>query len=87
MAIVRQTNQANDDQLALTINNGDLAALRAIRDRFNLRDEEAVLRFALAILTKSAGETIYVEDETGTKVGLSPSDILKRDDRNGEAQQ
>ena len=87
MAIVRQTDQPSDDQLSLSINNGDLAALRAIRDRFDLRDEEAVLRFALAILTKSVGNTIYVEDESGTKVGLSPSNALRRETQDGETNQ
>ncbi len=86
MAIVRQPDQTNDDQLNVNINNGDLAALQAIKDRFGLRDEEAVLRFALAILTKSTSPTIYVEDENGVKVGLSPSEALRRENQDAESQ-
>lgn len=79
MAIVRKPDESDDEKLTLEINNGDYIALKAVRDKFCLADEEAVLRYALAVLTQSSGDTIYIEDATGSKVGLQPSDSLRKE--------
>lgn len=78
MAIVRKPHQSDQEKLTLEINNGDYKALKAAKDKFKLADEEAVLRYALAVLTQSVGDTVYIEDETGTRVGLRPSDSLRK---------
>lgn len=78
MAIIRKPSESNDEKLGLEINNGDFKALKAAKDKFKLADEEAVLRYALAVLTQSASDTIYIEDADGTRVGLQPSDSLRR---------
>lgn len=78
MAIVR-VGEPGDNQLALEINNGDLKALRDIYSEWGFKDEESVLRFALAVLSKTTNKTIYYVDEKGEKVGLQPSDsVLKQ---------
>ncbi len=82
MAINRRADLTTDQQLTLDITNGDLTALQTIKDRFNLNDEEAVLRFALAVMSQASNDTIYIEDDTGTKVGLHPSQSLRRDNQN-----
>jgi len=79
MAILRKPDQSDNEKLTLEINNGDYKALKAIRDKLNLADEEAVLRYALAVLTQATTDTIYIDDGTGTKVGLQPSESLKKD--------
>ena len=84
MAITRRADQSNNDQLNLDINNGDLAALRAVQSKFNLASEEAVLRFALAVFVQAKNDTIYIEDLTGTKTGLQPSDQLRRINQDGQ---
>jgi hypothetical protein len=78
MAIVRNPEASDDEHINLTINNGDYQALRTITAKFNFRDEEAALRFALALLTQNKSDTFYIEDESGSKVGLQPSDSLRR---------
>lgn len=78
MAIVKKPDESDDEKLSLEINNGDYTALKLIRDKFNLADEQAVLRYALAVLTQSTTDTIYIDDGSGTKVGLQPSDSLRR---------
>jgi len=77
MAIVRKPDESDDEKLGLEINNGDYQALKAIKEKFNFNDEEAVLRFALAVLKQSQSDTLYIDDETGTRVGLQPADSLR----------
>jgi hypothetical protein len=84
MAIVRKPDQSDDEKLGLEINNGDYKALKAAREKFGLADEEAVLRYALAVLTQSASDTIYIEDATGARIGLQPSDSLRKRDDGGK---
>jgi len=79
MAIIRKHDESNDEKLTLEINNGDYKALKAAREKFGLADEEAVLRYALAVLTQSVSDTIYIEDGTGARVGLQPSESLRKD--------
>jgi hypothetical protein len=83
MAISRKPDQSDDEKLGLEINNGDYRALKVIKDKFGFRDEEAALRFALAVLTQTNGDTVYIEDESGNKVGLQPSDSLRRPSEDG----
>lgn len=85
MAVVRKVDNTDDTKIDLEINNGDYQALRAAKEKFNLADEEAVLRYALAVLTQSKTDTLYIDDGTGTKVGLQPSDSLRRPPTNGAA--
>jgi len=79
MAIIRKPDESNEEKLGLEINNGDYKALKAAREKFGLADEEAVLRYALAVLTQSVGNTIYIEDGTGARVGLQPSESLRKE--------
>lgn len=78
MAIIRKPDQSDIEKLGLEINNGDYKALKAIKDKFNFVDEEAALRFALAVLTQTSGDTVYIEDPSGDKVGLRPSNSLRK---------
>lgn len=78
MAIIRKAQETTTEKLSLEINNGDFKALQAIKTKMNLADEEAVLRFALAVLTQSKTDTLYIDDDTGARVGLQPSDSLRK---------
>jgi hypothetical protein len=84
--IKRQIQDTNDEQLSLVIDNGDFQALKAITKKFAFVNEEAVLRYALAVLTKSSKDTLYVDDGTGKKVALEPSDSLKTGTNDGESE-
>ena len=72
MAIVttRQT-----DQITLVINNGDLQAINDVISKYNFKDEESLLRFALVALLRSESNGIYI-DENENKVFLQPSEKL-----------
>jgi hypothetical protein len=70
--------KSEDESVDLTINNGDLLALRQIYKDWGFKDEESVLRYALAVLTKATNCTLYYLDDLGEKVGLQPSDAVKK---------
>ena len=80
MAIVRTDSTPKEGELPLVFNNGDLAALRKAVDRLGFRDEESLLRYALAVISKSATRTLTVIDHDGKSVPLNPSDALLRQD-------
>ncbi len=79
MAITRSATQPNPEhELSLVINNGDLQALKDAVKKLGFKDEEGVLRFALAVLTKSATRSLTIVDKDGNRVSLSPAtDLLK----------
>lgn len=81
MAILRPaspTPSNPDNELILAVNNGDLEALQDAMKRFGFRDEESVLRFALAVLSKSATRSLTITGIDGVRVTLNPSQDLLR---------
>lgn len=62
----------------LQINNGDLIALKQVMEKYNMVSEEAVIRFALAVLIKSNGKGVYVENEEdkNLKIRQVPGETL-----------
>lgn len=74
MAINRTESTA--EELKLTVNNGDLAALRETATRLGFKDEESMLRFMLAVISKSATRSLTITDQNGTKIPLTPSEGL-----------
>jgi len=79
MAIVRPTSSnTNSKELTLTFNNGDFEILRETAQRLGFRDEESMMRFALAALARSATRSLSITDQNGTKVNLNPSQELLR---------
>ena len=82
MAIIRipPTNEAlRSTELSLTFNNGDFQALRETVQRLGFVNEESMLRYALAVLSKSATRSLTITDRNGVKVSLNPSaDLLLR---------
>jgi hypothetical protein len=85
MAIVRNNDLSDEFKLGLEINNGDYKALRRIKEKFDFVDEEAALRFALAVLSQTSGDTVYIEDASGSKVGLQPSASLRKPKENDKS--
>ncbi|MGH7202861.1 MAG: hypothetical protein ACREHC_00260 [Candidatus Levyibacteriota bacterium] len=75
MAIVKTTE--TEQELNLKVDNGDLAAIKDIKGKWNFKDKESVLRFALAILAKatSSNKKVYI-DENDKKTALVPGDAL-----------
>lgn len=72
------SSSESEDQLNLVIDNGDLDAVRAAAQKLGFRNEESMLRFVLAVLSKSATRSLTITDQNGAKISLSPSsDLLK----------
>lgn len=67
-------------ELNLVVNNGDLAALQETTRRLGFKDEESMLRFMLAVLSKSATRSVTITDQNGMKIPLTPNDGLLRPD-------
>ncbi len=80
-----QKDRSDADAVQVTINNGDLQALRQIYERWGFKDEESVLRYALAVMTKAENQILYYVNGEGEKIGLQPSDAVKREAAGGAA--
>jgi len=76
MAIVRTENPLTTDELPLVFNNGDLAALQKAVNRLGFKDEESLLRYALAVISMSATRTLTIIDQDGKSIALNPSESL-----------
>jgi hypothetical protein len=74
MAIIK--TKENNDDLQLIINNGDLRALNQIKSKWGFKDNESILRFAIAALTLTDDGYLYAEHKDGTKRILKPADDL-----------
>lgn len=74
MAILREGQEIDVEgtkgQL-MKIYNGDWAALQEITKKWNFKDEESALRFALAVLTQAEDGTLQIGDST-----ISPAEGL-----------
>ena len=79
MAIIRTPlSTPSATELSLTINNGDFEALRDTATRLGFVNEESMLRFMLAVVSKSATRSITITDPNGQKISLTPSvDLLR----------
>ncbi len=78
MAINRVSAQYSPsaEELALIISNGDFSTLKETAERLGFKDEESMIRYALAVLSKSATRSLTITDQSGTKVSLNPSEGL-----------
>ena len=76
MAIIRTNSASPERELPLLFNNGDLTALKSAVERLGFKDEESLLRYALAVLSKSATRTLTVIDQDGKSIALNPSETL-----------
>lgn len=61
-----------------TVTNGDIDALRKIKEQYNLKDDESVLVFALGVLSQGNGQPVSVRREDGSPRSLVPSNELKK---------
>lgn len=78
MAIQKKAIEG-ETKISLEMDNGDLQALKAVITKYNFKDEEAALRFALFVLLNAEKNVVYV-DEGEKKVALSPAQKLINSD-------
>jgi len=79
MAINRNIS-TNNEELNLVINNGDLKALKDAVSKLGFLNEESMLRYLLAVMSKSATRSLTITDQSGIKTSLNPSESLLKSD-------
>lgn len=84
MAIAR-LGTTNTEHLDLSINNGDFEAIKNTVSRLGFKDEESMLRFMLAVLSKSATRSLTITDQNGIKIPVTPSEGLLRGSTNPQS--
>lgn len=73
---IKKLSEQEPDTLTLEINNGDLNALNEIVKKWDFRDSESALRFALAVLTVTKPGTLLQEKEDKNTAALMPTEKL-----------
>lgn len=65
------------DKAQFVFDNGDLSAVEQIMAEWKFKDEESLLRFALAVLVKAKNNSITIKNDAGADQTLKPaSDLL-----------
>lgn len=66
--------------ITLLFDNGDYGALETIKEKWKFKDEESLLKFALAVLLKAEHSIVTIRSDSGQDVPLKPSEnLLLRD--------
>lgn len=85
MAIIIRKKTDSPEALNIEINNGDLNALRTVKAKWKLKNEEAALRFALAVLYSAEENFIEIKNSDGQRKQVAPQDsLLAEEGRNGD---
>lgn len=74
MAIVKI--EESTEKLDVSINNGDLKAIVEIKEKWEFKDKESVLRFALAALLVAEEGELCVIKKDGSKKTIKPIEEL-----------
>jgi hypothetical protein len=59
----------------LALNNGDKAAIEEAMKRWKFKDEQSLLKFALAILIKAENNKVSIQSG-GSQINLTPNESL-----------
>lgn len=68
-------SSTTDPKVILTVNNGDLSALKDVLTKTRFINEEAFLRYALVALLRAEDGRVYIK-QNGEIVALRPDDSL-----------
>lgn len=58
----QEQNNNGKPQATITIDNGDLEALKDVMSQYSFINEEALLRYALVALLRSSDNNLYIKD-------------------------
>lgn len=72
-------NTESVDAVDIEIANGDLRALKSIKDEYRLASIEDVLAFAIGVLDKASGKPITVTHDDGSTARYMPASEIKKD--------
>lgn len=73
--VINKIEDKSTDGILFDVNNGDLKALRDIKEKWGFKSEADTLRYALAVVRQAENNIVYIEKD-GSKIGLTPSDEL-----------
>ena len=78
MAISYKENTRADGKPegVMTIDNGDLEALKQVMDQYSFVNQEALLRYALVALLNAPDNKLYVKKEDGNILAMKIADNL-----------
>jgi len=66
-----------ETELTLVLDNGDRKIFESVKKDWNFKDEESLVRFAIAILSKSSDKkTVAYPDDSGELQVAKPQDSL-----------
>lgn len=69
-----------EEAIVLNFDNGDFEVLNLIKKQWKFKDEESLLRFALAVLLKAESQSVLVKDDAGNEIALKPTeDLLQKE--------
>jgi len=72
--VLSQDDQpGKDTELHLILDNGDYEVFQIIKDKWGFKDEESLVRFALAVLIKAETNSVEIENGQGGKTTLRPT--------------
>lgn len=75
---IKKTGSDNDS-ITLKLDNGDFKVLNLVKQQWGFKDEESLLRFAIAILFKAENRAVTIKDSTGSEISLKPTaDLLEK---------
>lgn len=69
----------NPDSEYFEFFNGDLKALKDVTKKYNLKDEESFIKFAMAVFLKADDNGIKIAQGTEYLTVLPTDDLLKQD--------
>ena len=75
MSNMTMNEQKKKDKYTLAVDGVDLEMLESVRDKFNLKDNSAVLKFAIAIMNATEKNRIAISKDDKA-VEVLPADIL-----------
>ena len=64
----------DDSKMVLEFDNGDLKGLNQIMCDWNFKDEQSLLRFAMASMLKTSEKSLIITKDNGEKEEIVPVD-------------
>lgn len=68
-------SEIKENELILTLDNGEKRVFEEMLKKWNFKDEQSLIRFALGVLDNSAKTSLLIHSEEGIKE-IAPADNL-----------
>ncbi len=78
----KEQNTSGKLQAIITIDNGDLEALKTVMEQYSFINEEALLRYALVALLKSSDNNLYIRDNGNIVAMKIHESLIKKENIN-----